>query len=203
MICIDIKRLPESGSVGLLIDRSRRALEAELAEAVALNDAGEVEVALGANEIVDGDRHVVGGSSREVARRSQYEGNSRVGEPARHVHSPPVYFQRATGRACCARLFHRDREPAEIGVRHQPDLPARELENGALLVGEHDRPDAGTHREAYAGRSINAGNVGGALDVFHPPAKDSLRAAEHEAVVEAADPERIAAAAEIERAAAA
>src|SRR5262245_1728047 len=51
MICIDIKRLPESGSVGLLIDRSRRALEAELAEAVALNDAGEVEVALGANKM--------------------------------------------------------------------------------------------------------------------------------------------------------
>ena len=38
-------------------------------------------------------------------------------------------------------LIYRDRYPAQVGVRHQPHLPARELQNGAILVGEHDRAD--------------------------------------------------------------
>jgi hypothetical protein len=44
--------------------------------------------------------------------------------------------------AARAQLFHRDRKPAQVGVRHWPDLPARELQNGALLIGEHNRADA-------------------------------------------------------------
>ena len=31
------------------------------------------------------------------------------------------------------------REPAQIGVRHQPDLAAGQLQHRALLVGQHDR----------------------------------------------------------------
>ena len=40
-------------------------------------------------------------------------------------------------------LLQRDREAAEVDIRQQPDLPPRQLQHGALLVGEHNRACAG------------------------------------------------------------
>jgi len=48
-------------------------------------------------------------------------------------------------------LFQRDRQPAEVRVGHQPDLPAGQLQHRALLVGQHDRArGAGADREPGA-----------------------------------------------------
>ena len=99
-------------------------------------------------------------------------------------------------------LVHRDCQPAQIGVRHQTDLLARELQNSAVLVREYDRADAAPERKPGASRGVDASNIRRALDVTHPTVQHRLRSAEHQAVVYAADPKPIAAAAEEERAAA-
>ena len=40
-----------------------------------------------------------------------------------------------------------------------PDLPAGELHNGTILVGEHDRADTAAERKPRAGGGIDALNV--------------------------------------------
>jgi hypothetical protein len=97
-------------------------------------------------------------------------------------------------------LPHRDGKPAQVGVSHQPDLPAREFQNGTFLVGKHNRADAAAERKARAGCAVDAGNVRRALDVTHPAVEHGPRSAEQQAVVYASDRERIAAAMEVQRA---
>lgn len=41
-----------------------------------------------------------------------------------------------------ADLAQRDRQAAEIGVRHQTGLAPAELEDGAFFIAQHDRPRA-------------------------------------------------------------
>src|SRR6266850_3936249 len=62
---------------------------------------------------------------------------------------------------------------------------------------------AAADRKARAGRAVDAGNVGGAIDVADAAAQHRLRAAEHQAVVEAAGRQRIAPPVEVQHAAAA
>src|SRR6188472_860939 len=131
---------------------------------------------------------------------------SPIATPATWM-APPRCFQtrsrnheRLGAPSAFAKLPHRDRKSAQVGIRHQPDLPARELENGALLVGEHDRADAADDGKACASGGVDAGNVRWTLDVAHPALQHRPRTAEHQAVVDAADRKRIAAAVEAERA---
>src|ERR1700741_5179385 len=95
-------------------------------------------------------------------------------------------------------LPHRDREPAQIGVRHQPHLLPRQLQHSALLVGQHDRACPRTDREPCARRAVDAGDVGGVVDVADAAPQDGLGAAEDEAVVEPAGRERVGVAAEMQ-----
>src|SRR5690349_5503194 len=78
-------------------------------------------------------------------------------------------------------LLQRNREPAQIRIRHQPGLLAGEFEHGALLVGQHDRARAAADGEARARRAIDAGDVGGTVDVADAAAQHRLRTAEHQA----------------------
>ena len=71
-------------------------------------------------------------------------------------------------------LVDRDRESAEVGIGHQPDLPARKLEHRALLIGEHDRAGAAADGKTRARRGIDAFDVGGALDILHAAAQHRL-----------------------------
>src|SRR6478735_5333868 len=100
-------------------------------------------------------------------------------------------------------LPHRDREAAEIGVRHQADLMPRQFKHRALLVAQHDRARTAADRKARAGCAVDAGDVGGTKDVADAAAQHRLRAAEHQAVIEAAGRQRITAAMEVQHAAAA
>jgi hypothetical protein len=43
-------------------------------------------------------------------------------------------------------LPQRNRQPAEVRVGHQPDLPAGQFQHRALLVGQHDRARAAADR---------------------------------------------------------
>src|SRR5262245_20661654 len=80
---------------------------------------------------------------------------------------------------------------------------AGQFEDRALLIAQHGRARAAADGEARAGGAIDARNVGGAPDVADAAAQHGLRAAEHQAVIEAAGRQRIAPTAEIENAAAA
>src|SRR4051812_46622909 len=107
------------------------------------------------------------------------------------------------GNSAAARSAQRDREPAQVGVDHQPGLPAAQLQYRALLVGQDDRPDAAADRGPGAARAIDAGDIGRPVDIADHPRQISLRGAEHEAKVQPADRQRIAPAVERQRAAAA
>ena len=100
-------------------------------------------------------------------------------------------------------LLQRNRQPAQIHIRHQPDLPATQFEHRALLVGQHDRARAAADGEAGARGAVDAGDVGRPFDIADPAAQHRLRSAEHEAVVEAAGGQSVTPAAEVQRAAAA
>jgi hypothetical protein len=97
-------------------------------------------------------------------------------------------------------LPHRDRKPAQVGVRHQPDLPARQFQYSALLIGEYDGANPAAERKARAGRGVDPRNVRRNMDITDAPIQDGPRSAEQQAVIYAADGERIAAAVEAERA---
>ena len=56
-------------------------------------------------------------------------------------------------------LPHRDREPAQVRVRHQADLAAGQFQHRALLVGEHDGAGAAADGEAGTGRAVDARDV--------------------------------------------
>jgi hypothetical protein len=60
----------------------------------------------------------------------------------------PIIFQ--------AQLFYRERQPAQINVHQQSDLPARELQNCTFLVGENDRADTADDRKPRSGGAIDA-----------------------------------------------
>src|SRR5262249_31277812 len=92
--------------------------------------------------------------------------------------------------------FHGDGEPAEVGIRQEPDLLAGKFKHRAILVGEDDRTDTTADRESCARRAIDAGHVGRAADIAHAAAQHALRSAEDQAIVEAADRKRIMLAAE-------
>jgi hypothetical protein len=74
-------------------------------------------------------------------------------------------------------LLQRNHQPAQIRIRHQPDLPATQFEHRALLVGQHDRARAAADGEAGARGAVDAGDVGGPFElltlprstVFDPP----------------------------------
>src|SRR5262249_22615944 len=84
-------------------------------------------------------------------------------------------------------LPHRDRKPTQAGVRHQPDLSARQLQHRALLIGEYDSANSAAERKASAGRGIDARNVRWNVDVVNAPEQHSPRSAEQEPVIDAAD----------------
>jgi hypothetical protein len=75
------------------------------------------------------------------------------------------------------KLPHRNREPAQIGIRHQSHLVPGQFQHGALLVGQHDGPRAVAERQPGTGGAVDAGDVGRAVDVadaaaqhgFEPP----------------------------------
>ena len=122
------------------------------------------------------------------------EEDDRIPRLVQRAPPPAARLRRAVERA--PKLLHRDGEAAEVGVRHQPDLPALELQHSALLIGEHDGACAAAEGQPRARRAIDAGHVGGAADILHPAAQHGLRSAEHETIVDAADRERINSAAE-------
>jgi hypothetical protein len=94
--------------------------------------------------------------------------NRREYVPANHLNMNNGQILRSNTCARCridpigsarAPLFYRERQPAQVEVHHQPGLPARELQNGTLLVGEHDRADTADDRKPRAGGTIHAFNV--------------------------------------------
>src|SRR5690349_15678933 len=99
--------------------------------------------------------------------------------------------------------LQRDADAAEIGVDLQADLPAGELELGALIIGHDDHLGAFADRAAAAGSSIDSRHVAGAADVAHRALEIGLGGAEGEAARDAADGDRIAFAMEGQRALAA
>jgi len=56
-------------------------------------------------------------------------------------------------------LPHHDGKPAQIGVSHQPDLPARELQNSTFLVDEYNAADANAERKTRTGCAVDTGNI--------------------------------------------
>src|SRR5690349_14346619 len=99
--------------------------------------------------------------------------------------SPRMTSARVAAACATCYLPQRNREPAQVRVRHQAGLLAGELEHGTLLVGEHDGAGAVDDGKASAGRAVDAGDVGGAVDVADAATQDGFRAAEHEAVIDA------------------
>src|SRR5262249_46734429 len=97
-------------------------------------------------------------------------------------------------------LPHRDGQAAQIGVGHQPDLPARELQNGSLLVDECNAADANAERKTRAGCAVDTGNIRRPPDVTDPAQQHGPRSAEQEPVVYPSNIELIAAAVKVERA---
>jgi hypothetical protein len=75
-------------------------------------------------------------------------------------------------------LPQRDRQPAQVGIGDQPDLPARQRQHGTLFVLQHDCPRPNHERGAGAGSPINAGDVRRASDVAHMAVQPRLRSAE-------------------------
>src|SRR6187399_761155 len=97
-------------------------------------------------------------------------------------------------------LPHRDRKPTQVDVRHQPDLPARQFQYGALLIGEYDRTNPAAERKARAGRGVDPRNVRRNSDVTDAPIQHGPRSAEQQTIIYAADRERIVTAVEREHA---
>ena len=132
-----------------------------------------------------------------------------VGSPA-YDHNPNhlrpeaglLRLRRATAplRPYDSRLLQRDRQPTQIRIGHQPDLPAGQFQHRALLVGQHDRARAAADRKPRARRAIDAGDIRRPVDVAHPAAQHRLRSAEHEAVVQSAGKQRVDPAAKAEAA---
>jgi hypothetical protein len=63
------------------------------------------------------------------------------------------------------KLPQRDHQPVEVGGDDQSRLAARQPQDRAVLVGQHDRAWAGADRDARAGRAIDAINIGRPSDV--------------------------------------
>ncbi len=81
--------------------------------------------------------------------------------------------------------------PLRSAFAIKPDLVAGQFQHRALLVAQHDRARAAADRKARAGRAVDAGDVGGTIDVADAAAQHRLRSAEHQAVIEAAGRQRI------------
>jgi hypothetical protein len=59
-------------------------------------------------------------------------------------------------------------QPAQVRVRQQPDLFAAQFQDGAILVGQHDRARASPDRKARACRTIDARNIRRPPDLGDP-----------------------------------
>jgi hypothetical protein len=64
-----------------------------------------------------------------------------------------------------APLPQRDHQPAEVGGDDQSRLAARQPQDRAVLIGQHDRACARADRDARASRAIDAINIGRPSDV--------------------------------------
>ena len=79
---------------------------------------------------------------------------------------PETEFHRAVGHLTRERkLPQRDHQPVEVGGDDQSRLAARQPQDRAVLIGQHDRACAGADRDARAGRAIDAINIGRPSDV--------------------------------------
>src|SRR5262249_4461020 len=103
-------------------------------------------------------------------------------------------------RATGSPLPHRDGKPAQISVSHQPDLPARELQNGTFLVDEYNAADANAERKTGAGCAVDTGDIRRPPDVTNAAPQHGPRSAEQEPVVYPSNREPIAAAVKVEHA---
>src|ERR1700758_2648189 len=56
-------------------------------------------------------------------------------------------------------LLQRNRQPAEVHVRHDAELLAAQFQDCAILVGQHDATHACAERNACASRGIDAGDI--------------------------------------------
>src|SRR5215831_12631416 len=97
-------------------------------------------------------------------------------------------------------LSHRYGKPAQIGVSHQPDLPAREFQNGTFLVDKYNAADANAERKTRPGCAVDTGNIRRPPDVTNAAPQHGPRSAEQEPVVYPSNRERIEAAMKVEHA---
>src|SRR5262249_59968733 len=97
-------------------------------------------------------------------------------------------------------LPHRDGQAAQIGVSHQPDLPAREFQNSTFLVDKYNAADANAERKTRAGCAVDTGNIRRPPDVTNAAPQHGPRSAEQEPVVYPSNRERIEAAMKVEHA---
>src|SRR5262249_641481 len=95
---------------------------------------------------------------------------------------------------------HHDSQPAQIGVSHQPDLPARELQNSTFLVDEYNAADANTECKTRAGCGVDTGNIRRPPDVTDAAPQHGPRSAKQDPVVYPSNIDRIEAAMKVERA---
>ena len=86
-----------------------------------------------------------------------------------------------------ARLPQRNSQPGQIGIEHQSDLSALQMQDGALSVGQYDGACSRHDRYARTGGAIDPGDVRWMVDMGHGPRQRRPRSSEYEAPAEAAN----------------
>jgi len=90
------------------------------------------------------------------------------------------------------KLPYCDHQPVEIGGDDQSGLAARQRQHCAVLVGQHDPARASADRDARAGSTVDAVDVGRPSNVADGADKIRRRGAEGKSITHPDDRERIA-----------